>query len=196
MKNVEQYKKNNTRQLQYDKAYMKMAQCMAELSYSYRNKVGCVIVSKDGQLISQGFNGTPTGYDNCCEDPHCSCKYVRGCCYTEKPIEEQMSVEFCANALKPLGHANDKTGYPCSYLTLTTKPEVLHAESNAISKCSKWHSSTEGATLYVTLSPCFDCSKLIIQAGIKRVCYLEEYRDTSGIDFLKKNNIIVEQIEL
>lgn len=188
--------RSKKRQLQYDKAYMKMAKAMGELSYAYRNKVGCVIVSKDGQLISQGFNGTPTGYDNCCEDAHCSCQYVRGCCYTEKPISEQMSVEFCANALKPLGHTNDKKGYPCHYLTLTTKREVLHAETNAISKCSKWHSSTEGATLYVTLSPCFDCAKLIIQAGIARVCYLEVYRDASGIDFLRKNGIVVNNIQI
>ena len=107
-----------------------------------------------------------------------------------------MSVEFCANVLKKLGHADNKKGYPCQYLTLTTKKEVLHAESNAISKCAKWHSSTEGATLYVTLSPCFECAKLIIQAGISRVCYLEDYRDSSGIDFLKKNNIQVDKIEI
>ena len=107
-----------------------------------------------------------------------------------------MSVEFCTNALKPIGHANDKKGYPCHYLTLTTKREVLHAETNAISKCSKWHSSTEGATLYVTLSPCFDCAKLIIQAGIARVCYLEVYRDASGIDFLRKNGIVVDNIQI
>ena len=174
------------RQHQYDIAYMKMAIAMGELSYAIRNKVGCIIVSKNGQVISQGFNGTPTGYDNCCEDPHCSCKYVRGCAVTEKPIEEQMSVDYCANIVY---------GHPCRYLTLTTKKEVLHAESNAISKCAKWISSTEGATLYVTLSPCFDCSKMIIQAGITRVCYLEEYRDKSGIQFLKKNNIKVEHIK-
>ena len=96
-----------------------------------------------------------------------------------------MSVEFCI-----------KKGQPCNYLTLTTKPEVLHAESNAISKCAKWISSTDDATLYVTLSPCFECSKMIIQAGIKRVCYLEEYRDLTGIDFLKKNGIIVDKIKL
>ena len=175
------------REKQYDKAYMKMALAMGELSYAIRNKVGCIIVSKNGQVISQGFNGTPTGYDNCCEDPHCSCQYVRGCAVTEKPISEQMSVKYCSSIA---------FGHPCRYLTLTTKPEVLHAESNAISKCAKWISSTEEATLYVTLSPCFECSKMIIQAGIKRVCYLEEYRDTKGIDFLKKNGIIVDKIIL
>ena len=81
-------------------------------------------------------------------------------------------------------------------MTLTTKHEVLHAESNAIAKCAKWISSTEGATLYVTLSPCFDCSKIIIQAGIKRVCYCEEYRDATGIDFLLNNGIQVDQIKI
>ena len=77
---------------------------------------------------------------------------------------------------------------------LVTKKEVLHAESNAISKCAKWLSSTEDATLYVTLSPCFECAKIIIQAGIKRVCYNETYRNTEGLDFLKKNGIQVDQI--
>jgi len=187
---------NKERQRQYDEAYMKMAKAIGELSYANRNKVGCVIVSKNGQVISQGFNGTPTGYDNCCEDPQCSCKYHKGCAYTEKPIKEQINVEFCSNVQKPLGHADDKKGFPCQYLTLTTKREVLHAESNAIAKCAKWISSTEEATLYVTLSPCFECSKIIIQAGIKRVCYCEEYRDSTGIDFLKQNNIQVDKITI
>lgn len=182
------------RQLQFDKAYMKMAHAISELSYANRSKVGCIIVSKNGQVISQGYNGTPTGYDNCCEIPHCSCESLHGCIHTEKPIEEQMSVKFCTN-IKRLDNPNDKKGY-CNYLTLTTKKEVLHAESNAISKCAKWISSTEGATLYVTLSPCFDCAKIIIQAGIKRVCYDEKYRDPAGIDFLQENGIQVDQIKL
>ena len=82
----------------------------------------------------------------------------------------------------------------CDFAKLTTKPEVLHAESNAISKCAKWLSSTENATLYVTLSPCNECAKLIIQAGIKRVVFAEKYRDESGIDLLIKNNIIIDYI--
>ena len=142
---------NAERQIQYDKVCMKMAKTLSELSYAQRNKVGCIIVSPKGQIISQGYNGTPTGYDNCCE-------------YT------------------------DENG------NLATKKEVLHAESNAISKCAKWLSSTEDATLYVTLSPCFECAKVIIQAGIKRVCYNELYRNTEGLEFLKKNNIQVDQI--
>ena len=139
------------RQIQLDKVYMEMAKTLSKLSYAERNKVGCIIVSPKGQIISQGFNGTPTGYDNCCE-------YI------------------------------DESG------KLVTKHEVLHAESNAIAKCAKWLSSTEDATLYVTLSPCFECAKLIIQAGIKRVCYNELYRNTEGLDFLKKNGLQVDQI--
>ena len=139
------------RQIQLDKVYMEMAKTLSKLSYAERNKVGCIIVSPKGQIISQGFNGTPTGYDNCCE-------YI------------------------------DESG------KLVTMHEVLHAESNAIAKCAKWLSSTEDATLYVTLSPCFECAKLIIQAGIKRVCYNELYRNTEGLDFLKKNGLQVDQI--
>ncbi len=184
------------RKIEYDIVYIQMAQCVAQLSNAIRNKVGCIIVSEDGQIISQGFNGMPTGFDNCCEDPHCSCKYVHGCAVTEKPIDEQMSVEFCANALKPLGHANDKKGYPCHYLTLTTKPEVLHAETNAISKCAKLMASTNNSTMYATLSPCFDCAKFIIQSGIKRLVFLDLYRNKEGIELLKNANIIVEQIDI
>lgn len=172
---------NKERQLQYDKTYMKIAKCISELSYANRNKVGCVIVSADGQLISQGFNGTPSGYDNCCEIIECSCQWIHGCCVDAKPIEEVKSIDRC---------------YGCNYCKLVTKKEVLHAESNAISKCAKWFSSTQGATLYVTLSPCFECAKTIIQAGIKRVCYAEAYRDTSGLDFLRANNIIVDEIQI
>ena len=142
----------NKRELQYDKTYIKIADCVSELSYGKRAKVGCVIVSEGGQIISHGWNGTPTGFDNCCE-------------YFGEDGE------------------------------LHTKPEVLHAESNAILKCARFgNASTNNSTIYVTLSPCRDCAKLIIQAGVKRVCYKEKYRDTSGIDFLKENGIIVEQI--
>lgn len=170
---------NKERQFQYDNVYMKIAKCVSELSYANRNKVGCIIVSGEGQIISQGFNGTPSGYDNCCEDIECTCKWVHGCCTNAEPIEKMKSIEHCKG---------------CSYCNLITKREVLHAESNAISKCAKWYSSTQGATLYVTLSPCFECAKLIIQAGIKRVCYGEEYRDRSGLNFLLQNNIEIKQV--
>ena len=126
------------KQLKYDQAYMRMAFEWAKLSHCDRKKVGALIV-KDRMIISDGFNGTPTGFDNCCED---------------------------------------KEGI--------TKWEVLHAEANAILKVASSTQSAKNATLYITLSPCTQCSKLIHQAGIKRVVYAKEYRDASGIDFLKK----------
>ena len=131
--------------LKIEKVYMEVAYQFAKCSYAERRQVGAVIV-KDGAIISFGYNGTPNGFDNCCE-------------------------------------VND-----------TTKREVLHAESNAISKVAQSTISSTGATLYVTTSPCFDCAKLIIQSGIKKVYWTEAYRDLSGIDLLKKANIEVERI--
>lgn len=139
------------KQLRYDIAYMKMAQEFAELSYAERAKVGCVIVSSEGQIISQGYNGMPAGMDNCCE---------------------HMDAEG----------------------NLVTNIEVLHAESNAITKCAKWGSSTENCTIYVTLSPCIECAKLIIQAGIRRVVYKEKYRNADSIKLLMNAGITVEQL--
>lgn len=165
--------KTKERLHQYDVAYMKMAIAMSELSRANRRKVGAIIVSKEDQVISQGFNGTPKGFDNVCEDVICNCT----CC--EKNGE--MSVENCIG---------------CPFCTLKTKKEVLHAETNAISKCAKYISSTNGATLYVTLSPCIDCAKMIIQSDIARVVYLDEYRETEGIDFLKECGIIVEHLKI
>ncbi len=131
----------NKKQLKYDTAYLKMAHEWAKLSHCERKKVGALIV-KDRMIISDGFNGTPTGFDNCCED------------------EEGL-----------------------------TKWEVLHAEANAILKVASSTQACNGATLYITLSPCTQCSKLIHQAGIKRVVYAKSYRDTSGIDFLTKAGV-------
>lgn len=133
------------KQSRYDRAYMKMAQAFAELSYAERAKVGCIIVSPEGQIISQGYNGMPGGMDNRCE------------------------------------HEEDGK--------LVSNKEVLHAESNAITKCAKWGGRTDGATIYVTLSPCIDCAKLIIQAGIKRVVYGEDYRNTDGLKLLNKAGV-------
>lgn len=129
------------REARLDKAYMDMAIALSQLSYAERAKVGCIIVNKGGQIVSQGYNGTPTGFDNCCE------------------------------------HDGQ------------TKHEVLHAESNAIAKCAKWGGSTDGATLYVTMSPCYECAKVIIQAGIARVVYNEVYRDESGLQLLESAGI-------
>lgn len=129
------------KQLKYDIAYLKMAREWGKLSHCKRKQVGALIV-KDRMIISDGFNGTPTGFDNCCED------------------EEGL-----------------------------TKWEVLHAEANAILKVASSTQSAKGATLYITLSPCTDCSKLIHQAGIKRVVYANAYKDASGLNFLEKAGV-------
>lgn len=146
--------KSPDRQYQYDKAYMEMAIAISKLSYAERKKVGAIIVSKDDQVISQGFNGTPAGFDNTCE-------------YYDPKLKR-----------------------------LVTRVEVLHAESNAISKCAKFHSSTDGGTIYITLSPCIDCAKLIIQSGISKVYFLEVYRSLEGIEFLQKCGIQVIQLKM
>ena len=131
----------NSKQRKYDIAYLRMAQEWAKLSHCKRKQVGALIV-KDRMIISDGFNGTPSGFDNCCEDE---------------------------NGL--------------------TKWEVLHAEANAILKVAASTQSAEGATLYITLSPCQQCSKLIHQAGIKRVVYSRAYRDSTGLNFLEKAGV-------
>nr|WP_256463799.1 dCMP deaminase family protein [Tenacibaculum finnmarkense] len=131
----------NKKQLKYNKAYLKMAQEWGKLSHCKRKQVGAIMV-KDRMIISDGYNGTPSGFENYCED---------------------------------------EEGY--------TKWYVLHAEANAILKVAASTQSCKGATLYITLSPCQQCSKLIHQAGIKRVVYAEDYKDTSGVDFLKKAGI-------
>ena len=135
-----------TKQKKYDIAYLKMAKEWAKLSYCHRRQVGALIV-KDKMIISDGYNGTPTGFENVCED------------------EEN-----------------------------NTKWYVLHAEANAIMKVAASTQSCEGATLYITLSPCRECSKLIFQSGIKRVVYIVEYKDKTGIDFLKKSGLEIVHI--
>lgn len=136
------------KQLKYDKAYLRMASEWAKLSYCDRRQVGAIIV-KDRMIISDGYNGTPTGFENICEDDQ---------------------------------------GY--------TKWYVLHAEANAILKVAASTQSCKGATLYITLSPCKNCSKLIHQAGIVRVVYSIAYKDLSGVEFLQKAGIEVSQIEI
>ena len=135
-----------SKQRKYDIAYLKMAQEWAKLSYCKRKQVGALIV-KDKMIISDGYNGTPTGFENICED---------------------------------------EDNY--------TKWYVLHAEANAIMKVAASTQSSKGATLYVTLSPCKDCSKLIFQSGIVRVVYNIEYKDKTGIDFLKKAGLEIVHI--
>lgn len=169
------------RQKEYDKAYMEMAYAFGKLSYAIRKKVGAVIVSKNDQVISQGFNGTPHGFCNICEEV--VTKTGLQINYDNEPSKFYDAVNSIQNG-NPHG------------LSLVTKRIVLHAETNAICKCAKYHNSTEGATLYVTLSPCIDCAKAIAQAEFARVVYGELYRNTEGIDFLKQCGIIVEQVNI
>lgn len=138
---------NSEKQLRYDKAYLRMALEWAKLSHCTRKQVGAIIV-KENIIIADGFNGAPSGFDNCCED-------IEG----------------------------------------NTHWYVLHAEANAILKLAKSNNSGVGSTLYITLSPCKECSKLVLQAGIKRVVFVTAYKDLSGVDFLIKAGIQVDQIE-
>ena len=130
----------------FDHSYLQMAEVWSQNSYCKRRKVGALLV-KDRMIISDGYNGTPSGFENICEEDG------------------------------------------------VTKPYVLHAEANAITKVAKSGNSSEGATLYVTASPCLECSKLIIQSGIKRVVYRDEYRITDGIDLLRRAGIQVEKVD-
>lgn len=160
---------NQNRQKQFDISYLRMAKIWAENSYAIRRKVGCLIV-KDGMIISDGFNGTPSGFENECETIQCSRTFF---------------VEDC-----------DGVCDHCEFSELKTKPYVLHAEANAITKLAKSHNSSIGATLYVTLSPCIECAKLIVQSEIKRVVYCEKYHNTDGLEFLVRAGIVVEQIKI
>ena len=132
--------------IKYDVAYLKMALEWAKLSYCKRKQVGALIV-KDRTIISDGYNGTPSGFENCCEDENNQTKWY-----------------------------------------------VLHAEANAILKISRSTQSCEGATLYLTLSPCKECSKLIFQSGIKRVVYIQDYSDNEGLAFLKDAGVEILKI--
>lgn len=136
------------KQRRYDIAYLKMAMNWSNLSHCKRKQVGCLIV-KNGMIISDGYNGTPKGMDNCCENE------------------------------------NNETHW-----------FVIHAEQNAIFKCAKWGQSCDGATMYLTHSPCKDCTRGILQSGIKRIVYCEDYKDLDGIEFLINNGIEVEKISL
>ena len=135
--------KELSKQQKLDLRYLRMARIWAENSYCKRRQVGALVV-KDKMIISDGYNGTPSGFENVCEENN------------------------------------------------VTKPYVLHAEANAITKLARSSNNSEGSTLYVTASPCIECSKLIIQSGIKRVVYAEKYRLTDGIDLLKRAGVKVE----
>ena len=162
---------------------MAWANRTAELSHAKRLQVGAGIV-KDDSVISYGYNGMPAGWDNDCEDKEwCSA----GGWLDPDEIEERWPYE--GTYLDADG--NEMQGR----YRLKTKPEVLHAESNAIAKLAKSTNSGLGATLFVTHSPCIQCAKLILQSGISNVFYSENYRDDSGLTFLEKSGIIVEQIK-
>jgi dCMP deaminase len=166
-----------------DEAYMGCARAIAALSYAERKKVGAILVSGgDGHgIIAEGYNGTPSGFDNVCEVKRFNPKY--------KDENGDFNI--------PLIHKRriyEPLVYPDDAYVLETRPEVLHAESNAIAKVAKSTNSSKGATLYVTCSPCYECSKMIIQAGITRVVYEEEYRLTEGLALLRKAKIEVNKL--
>jgi dCMP deaminase len=155
----------------YIKAHMKAASVYAELSSAVRLHVGCVIV-KDNTIIGIGYNGMPSGWDNNCEE----LEYVL-------KSECQQSDDW----MKKSGYTETAHGWS----KLHSKPEVLHAETNAIAKVSRSTNSSDGASLFVTHAPCLECAKIIHQAGIKEVYYKNDYRSQAGIDFLKKCEIQV-----
>ena len=158
--------------------YMQVAYQFSKLSYATRRKVGCVIV-KDNQVISFGYNGTPREFDNKCEEDDIV--------YYENP---DTAIELIEN------HGYDCENGCCIKKDAITKREVLHAESNAIMKVAKSTMNCNSADLYTTTCPCFDCAKLIIQAGISKVYYTEDYRDMSGIELLQQAGIEVKQVIL
>jgi len=157
----------------YIDLYMDWAKRCAELSHARRLHVGAVVV-KDDTVISYGYNGMPAGWDNDCENT----VFVLD--------EESMGTDMIS-----LGYSRTENG---NWVKLKTKPEVLHAESNAIAKLAKSSNSGLGASIFVTHSPCMECSKLIAQSGISSVYYNENYRDDTGIQFLRKSGVEVTKI--
>jgi dCMP deaminase len=162
--------------------YMDWAKRCAKLSHAKRLHVGAVIV-KDDTVISYGYNGMPAGWDNDCEDRDYMSRDAGGWLDPDEIEERWPYVEY-----------NDDADEEYRY-GLKTKPEVLHAESNAIAKLAKSTNSGLGADLFVTHMPCLDCAKLIYQSGISRVFYGANYRDDAGVKFLEKSGVIVEQVD-
>jgi len=167
--------------------YMDWATRTAQLSHAQRLQVGAVIV-KDDSVISYGYNGTPAGWDNNCENK----EYMGGSAggwLDPEEIYEQWPFE------ETVVGANDNESFETTRrYKLKTKQEVLHAESNAIAKLAKSTNSGMDATMFITHAPCMECAKLIYQSGIRHVLYRESYRDTSGITFLEASGVKVEQI--
>ena len=164
-------------------AYMKTAETFAECSTAVRLHVGAIVV-KDDRIISIGYNGMPSGWDNNCEDKEYMSGDAGGWLDSEE-IEERWP-----NQEQMLPKEDNRW----RRYALKTKPEVLHAETNAIAKLAKSNESGMGATMFITHAPCLDCAKLIYQSGIGHVLYRNSYRDTGGIDFLKKAGMKVEKI--
>ena len=164
------------------KAYMDVARRFAELSHARRLKVGAIVV-KDDRIISIGYNGMPSGWDNDCEDKLWMDQDAGGWLSPNEIAERWPYVEYNEDAEEEYRYA------------LKTKPEVLHAESNAIAKLAKSNESGDGSDLFVTHSPCLECAKLIYQSGIRRVYYGENYRDDSGLKFLEKSGIEIKLIK-
>ena len=165
------------------RAYMKTAETFAELSHARRLHVGAIIV-KDDRIISIGYNGMPAGWDNNCED----IDFDKGAGGWISPEEFDALYPFQGKFWIDGQEVDARYG-------LKTKPEVLHAETNAIAKLAKSGESGLGADLFVTHSPCLDCAKLIYQSGIQRVWFGQQYRDSAGVDFLTKSGVTVEQVK-
>jgi dCMP deaminase len=165
------------------KTYMKVAETFAELSHARRLHVGAIVV-KDDRIISIGYNGMPAGWDNNCEDKEFMDRGAGGWLDPQE-IEERW----------PFVETSDEDDSYIGRYRLKTKPEVLHAETNAIAKLAKSNESGLGASMFITHAPCLDCAKLIYQSGISNVLYRDAYRDTSGITFLEKSGIEVTQVE-
>lgn len=157
-------------------AYMDVAERFAQLSSAKRLQVGAIVV-KDNRIISIGYNGMPSGWDNCCE-------------YKEYDLSKDINGNYFPDPHNHFPHIDELGRY-----ALRTRPEVLHAESNALAKLARSSESGEGAVLFVTHQPCIECAKLIYQSGIKSVYFGRPYRSETGIDFLKKSNIEVVKVE-
>lgn len=169
-------------------AYMKTAKVFSELSHARRLHVGAIVV-KDDRIISIGYNGMPAGWDNDCED-------VEWMGDAGGWLDPNEIVERWPFEGEMITYHSDGACYTrTNRYRLKTKPEVLHAESNAIAKLAKSTESGDGASLFVTHSPCIDCAKLIFQSGIKNVYYGQAYRNNDGIDFLTKSGVVIEHIE-
>lgn len=168
------------------KAFMKTAEIFAELSHARRLHVGAIVV-KDDRIISIGYNGMPAGWDNNCEDKVYMDRDAGGWLSPDEIEMRWPHEEVCKGEEEPESHT-----YTRRY-ALKTKPEVLHAETNAIAKLAKSTESGQGATMFVTHAPCLDCAKLIYQSGINSVFYRDAYRSNDGVAFLEKSGITVKQ---